>query len=84
MRVHVIDEAESPLFLEEGAFVTGVVVSSLAAHDSSLVSAVGLTDAAEPLLVPNTRLEHVSAEDFARVADAFKIDRNRVREGRTE
>lgn len=80
MRVHVIDAAEAPVFLQEGVYLTGVVSRALATHDSSLVSVVGLAGA-EALLVPNTRMEHVTVEEFARVVGTLKVARNQVRPG---
>jgi len=80
VRVHVIDAAEAPVFLQEGLFLTGVVSRPLATHDSSLVSVVGLAGA-EVLLVPHARMEHVTAEDFDRVVCTLKVARNQVRSG---
>lgn len=77
VRVHVLDAAEAPVFLQQGVSLTGVVSSSLAAHDSSLVSVVGLAGE-ELFLVPNTRMEHVTATEFARVVDTLKVARNKV------
>lgn len=78
VRVHVLDAAEAPVFLQEWVYLTGVVVSPLAAHDSSLVSVVGLAGE-ELFLVPNTRMEHVTAAESSRVVDILKVARNKVR-----
>lgn len=78
VRVHIVDAAEASLFLQEGRFLTGVVVGLKAAHDSSLVEVVGL-GGVEVFLVPNTRLEIVAPEDSARVVDIFELERNQVR-----
>lgn len=78
MRVHVVDAAEAPVFLQEGVYLTGVVSCPLATHDSSLVSVIGL-GGEEAFLVPNARMEHVTAEEFARVVDTLKVARNQVR-----
>lgn len=80
VRVHVIDAVEASLFLQEGRFLTGVVVGLKAVHDSSLVEVVGL-GGAEAFLVPNTRMEIVAAEDSARVIDTFELERNQVMSG---
>lgn len=58
-------------------FLPGAVASPLAAHDSSLVSVVGLAGE-ELFLVPNTRMEHVTTAEFARVVDILKVARNKV------
>lgn len=78
VRVHVLDAAEAPIFLQQGMNLTGVVASPLAAHDSCLVKVVGLAGE-ELFLVPNTRMEHVTAAEFARVVDTLKVARNKVR-----
>lgn len=78
VRVHIVDAEEASLFLQEGRFLTGVVVGLKAAHDSSLIEVVGL-GGVEVFLVPNTRLEIVALEDSARVVDIFELERNQVR-----
>lgn len=78
VRVHVLDAAEAPVFLQQGMYLTGVVASPLAAHDSSLVSVVGLAGE-ELFLVPNTRMEHVTAAESSRVVHTLKVARNKVR-----
>lgn len=75
--MHVIDEAEASLHVVEDRYLAGVVQASLPAHDSSLVEVIGLPGA-EMILVPNTRLEHVTAQDNARVIAAFNAERAQV------
>lgn len=80
VRIHVLDAEEASLFLQEDRYLVGVVVAPIAVHDSSTVSVIGLTGA-ELLLVPNTRMEFVTAENGARVEEIFKVSRNKVRGG---
>ena len=80
VRVHVVDAAEAPLFLQEGRYLAGVVVAPKGSHDSSLVEVVGL-GGAELFLVPNTRIEIVTPEENARVVEIFEFERNQVKSG---
>lgn len=77
VRVHFLDAVEAPLFLREGRYLAGVVVSPSAVHDSALVEVVGLAGP-ERFFVPNTRLEFVSAEGSSRVVEAFEFERNQA------
>lgn len=80
VRLHCLDAAEAPLFTQNDRYLTGVVISPLAAHDSSLIEVASLAGA-EKLVVPNTRLELVTAQDSARVSEIFKNGRNQARSG---
>lgn len=77
MRVHCLDAVEAPFFQQDGLYLAGVFVLSLATHDSCLVDVEGLAGS-ERLIVPNTRVEVVSPQDSARVTGVIKATRNQV------
>lgn len=77
VRVHFLDAIEAPLFLREGRYLAGVVVSPSAAHDSALVEVVGLAGP-ERFFVPNTRMEFVTAKGSSLVVEAFESERNQA------
>lgn len=77
VRVHFLDAVEAPLFLREGRYLTGVVVSPSAVHDGALVEVTGLAGP-ERFFVPNTRMEFVSAESSSRVVEALEFERNQA------
>ena len=78
MRVHCLDAAEAPLLQQNGIYLAGVVVASLATRDSSVVDVTGLNES-ERLVVPNTRIEFVTAQDSARVTGMIRATRAQVK-----
>lgn len=72
-----MDAAETPLFTQQDMYLAGVIVALSVSHDSSSVDVTSLAGA-ERFLVPNTRMEFVSEQDYSRVVAAFKSTRDQV------